>query len=163
MFMRCGGYSSEYSHNTTWPSHALRSSDVRIKNTSPPPESITSLSLALRKKLYAQINGCYEFVPSPCGKCVLRGCILDKIQCFGPQGDQTLDGGNYAGGVSCSGWETRVDVTDMLEWSAVKNKNIIQYCRSSEIINDNQTSSDMSGQQFLLIVEMHTTLNYITF
>lgn len=60
-----------------------------------------------------------SLLPSLCEKCVLQDCIQDKIQCFGRQGGQTLDGGNFVGDVSCSEWETTVGVADMLGWSAM--------------------------------------------
>ena len=61
-----------------------------------------------------------EFLPSPCGRCVLPDCKWDKIQCFGQRDDQTLDGGNFVGDASCSVWGTRVDAIDTLEWSATR-------------------------------------------
>ena len=43
------------------------------------------------------------------------------ILCSDQPDDQTLDGENFEGGVSCSEWGTREDVTDKQEWSARRN------------------------------------------
>jgi len=42
-------------------------------------------------------------------------------QCSDQLDGLTLDDENFEGGVSCSEWETRVDVTDKLVWSATRS------------------------------------------